>query len=153
MSRSGQPPGPDAAPALPQVRFDPRVDLSPYELFRRLREGRAPALYHLWSDDLPEDGATAPASTLRGACPLAAAEVTAGWTPPPELEVVLIDGDGTGARAAAVELRRRGVSGVRALFGGLRLYDYALDPRVVGEERFLEPAEGGRRPDADSSDR
>ncbi len=116
---------------LPPIRFDPAIDVSPYELFRRFREGRPPALYHLRDRE--------PARrTLRGARPVTEERVRAGWTPPEE-ESVWLDEDGVRSREVALELRRRDAPGVRALFGGLRLYDYALDPRVVGEERYLRP--------------
>lgn len=125
--------GPQRGPAdLPPVRFDPAIDVSPYELFRRFREGRPPALYHL-------RGRERARLTLRGARPVTEERVRAGWTPP-EAESVWIDEDGVRSRAVVRDLRRRGAPGVRALFGGLRLYDYALDPRVVGEERYLRPA-------------
>jgi hypothetical protein len=113
---------------LPALSFDPEVEISPYELFRRLREGRAPTLYDL-------GGRARGATTLRGA---RAVRPGAGWTPP-EAESVVFDDTGEGARALVVALRGRGVTGVRALFGGLRLYDYCLDPRVVGEDRYLDP--------------
>jgi len=125
-------------PGLPPVTFDPEVDASSYELFRRLREGRPPALYRLRHGARPEGGSGAPPTTLRGAGTLSPAELEAGWAPLPGQEAILFDDDGTRARPAVLALRRRGVTGVRALFGGLRLYDYALDPRVVGDERYLE---------------
>lgn len=125
--------GPGHDPAdLPPVRFDPAIDVSPYELFRRLREGRPPALYHL-------QGRERFRLTLYGARPVTEDRLRAGWTPPEE-ESFWLDGDGVRSREVALDLRRRGARGVRALFGGLRLYDYALDPRVVGEERYLRPA-------------
>ncbi|MGD2113742.1 MAG: hypothetical protein PVG07_01715 [Acidobacteriota bacterium] len=120
---------------LPPISFDPEVEISPYELFRRLREGRAPALYALASRPEPEP--ERPRRTLRGA-----GAVTGPDWAPPEDEAVIFDEDGEGARALVTALRERGISGVRALFGGLRLYDYCLDPRVVGEERYLVDAAG-----------
>jgi len=115
-------------PPLPSIRFEPELDCSPYELYRRLREGTAPRLV-----DLRE----APAVTLRGARTGTVREV-AGWRAGRETgETVLLDDDGVRARQIARTLRARGVHGVRALFGGLRLYDHALDPRVVGDERYL----------------
>lgn len=115
-------------PQMPSIRFEPELDCSPYELFRRLREGTAPALVDLRDD---------PALTLRGASTSSTGEL-AGWHPDDRRgEVVLLDDDGSRARETAAALRERGVPGVRALFGGLRLYDHALDPRVVGQERYL----------------
>ena len=110
----------------PVVQFDPLLELSPFDLFRRLREGRAPRLV----DVRPED---APRLTLRGA----ERQPGLGWTPPDDLETVLFDDDGTLAVAAARRLRDCGCERVRALFGGLELYEFALDPQVVGEETFL----------------
>jgi hypothetical protein len=115
----------DGIEAVPD--FDPGIDLAPCTLFRRLQEG--PPLLLLTVD--------APRPTLEGARP---------WRPgeplpaaPPEGEIVLIDQDGTAARALAVELHASGHGPVKALFGGVTLYDYSLDPQVVGEERFLRP--------------
>jgi rhodanese-related sulfurtransferase len=116
-------------PPLRSIRFDPELDCSPYELYRRLREGDPPALV-----DLRET----PMETIRGARAVVAAEVAA-WRRDAvgEEGVILLDDDGARARETARALRRRGVVGVRALFGGLRLYDHALDPRVVGTDRYL----------------
>lgn len=124
-------------PDLPPVSFDPEVDASPYELFRRFREGRPPALYRLQEGPHAEGGTRSAPWTLRGARTLSRQELDRGWAPPAGQDAVLFDEDGTRARPAVLALERRGVGGVRALFGGLRLYDYALDPRVVGEERHL----------------
>lgn len=112
-------------PDLPPVAFDPDAEISPYELFRRLREGRPTVLY-----DLRPDPAGGP--TFQGAEPYPGAERIA-----PGAEAVLFDDDGAEARAVARRLRAAGRPRVRSLFGGIRLYDFALDPRVVGEERYL----------------
>jgi len=120
-------PTPPTRPELPALRFDPELDCSPYELYRRLCDGEAPALV-----DLRE----APEETLRGARSGSAHDL-ADWHPDDGAEAVLLDADGTRAREVAAALRARGVTGVRALFGGLRLYDHALDPRVVGTARHL----------------
>jgi hypothetical protein len=50
---------------------------------------------------------------------------------------VLFDDDGNTAVALARELQAAGHARVRALFGGLELYAFALDPEVVGAETFL----------------
>lgn len=133
MSPSEPSSGPGAPPTLPRVAFDPEVDLSPYELFRSLREGRPPKLYHL------VDGS--PGRTLRGAVALDRKRLDRGWVPAAGQSTVLFDEEGDRARTVVEELRARGATGVRALYGGLRLYDHALDPRVVGSERYLEPRE------------
>lgn len=101
------------------LQFDPQAEVSPFALFRALKEGRPPLLV----DARPAPGAL----TLTGAIPWPGPE----WTPP-DGEVVLFDDDG----ALAPEIARR-YPGVRSLFGGLALYDFSLDPAVVGEERFL----------------
>ncbi len=65
------------------------------------------------------------------------------WDPdrplPSAAVIVLVDQDGTLARPLTLRLQREGYHHVRALFQGIALYDYCLDPRVVGDERFLEP--------------
>lgn len=108
----------------PVVEFDPRSEVSPYALFRRLKDGPAPMLI---------DVRPLPAGTsLRDAEPL-----TADWTPPEDREVVLFDEDGAHAVPLARQLQAAGHERVRALFGGLELYEFALDPEVVGAETFL----------------
>lgn len=93
--------------------FDPEIHVSPHALFRRLKDalegvGRGP------------DG-----------------EGGQGGEGPEERNVILVDADGLEATRRARELREAGHQRVFALYGGLELYDYALDPLVVGEERFL----------------
>jgi len=51
--------------------------------------------------------------------------------------VVLFDDDGTTAVQLAAELIEAGHPRVRALFGGLELYEFSLDPQVVGAETYL----------------
>jgi hypothetical protein len=110
----------------PVVVFEPRLEISAFTLFRRLKEGREMLLI----DVRPEarDG-----RSLQGAQPLPAGD----WRPPEGLDVVLFDDDGS----TAVELAERLIAGghqrVRALFGGLDLYEFSLDPRVVGSETYL----------------
>lgn len=106
--------------------FDPRLELSPFALFRRMKEGDAPLLV----DARPSPGRL----SLTGALPDPGPE----WSPPRDRDVVLVDDDGTLARKRAAALQAAGWTNVRALFGGLDLYDFALDPEVVGTERFLE---------------
>jgi len=100
--------------------MDPQMEISPFALFRALKEGRPLLLV----DVRPVPGAL----TLEGAVPWPGPE----WVPPADRDVVLFDGDGALAREAARRYPR-----ARALFGGLELYDFSLDPAVVGEERFL----------------
>lgn len=109
---------------VPVVEFDPRCEVSPYALFRRLKDGPEPLLI----DVRPHPAGT----SLRGAEPL-----TADWAPPEDREVVLFDEDGAQAVPLAREFQAAGHERVRALFGGLELYGFALDPEVVGAETFL----------------
>jgi hypothetical protein len=108
------------------IRFDPDLDISPFALFRALKEGREPLLI----DVRPAPGRLSFAGAL-------AAEPGPAWTPPEGSEAVLFDDDGTLAAGMARRLRAAGFSRVRSLFGGLELYDFSLDPAVVGDERFL----------------
>jgi hypothetical protein len=115
------------AAALPDVGFDPGVHVSPYELFRRLREGRPP---RLWA--LPDAGPL----IMAGALPYPATSPEHA----PDEQAVLLDRDGEAALAEVHRLHAAhpALTGrVRALYGGLALYDFCLDPRVVGEERFI----------------
>lgn len=110
----------------PVVQFDPGLELSPFTLFRRLQEGRGPLLV----DVRPEPGRL----TLQGGEPYPGP----GWEPPADRDVLLFDDDGSRAVALARKLQARGFNRVRALFGGLQLYEFSLDPQVVGEETYLE---------------
>ena len=53
---------------------------------------------------------------------------------------MLFDDDGSAAVAAAAAWIEEGHARVRALFGGLDLYEFSLDPQVVGAETYLRPA-------------
>ncbi len=107
------------------IRFDPQLETSPFALFRGFKEGRPPLLV----DVRPTPGRL----SLSGAIPWSGPS----WTPPDGAEVVLFDDDGALAIGIARRLQAAGFSGVRSLFGGLTLYDFSLDPAVVGKERFL----------------
>lgn len=109
----------------PVVEFDPRVELSPFTLFRRLREGQDLLLVDVRSQPLEW--------TLVGAMPLSGPD----WTPPEGRDVLLFDDDGTEAVPLVQTFQAQGHATIRALFGGLRLYEFSLDPEVVGEETFL----------------
>lgn len=117
----------------PVVEFDPQLELSPFTLFRRLREGQDLVLIDVRSE--PRGW------TLLGASQLPSPD----WVPPEGQDVLLFDDDGTEAVTLTQALQAQGYPAVRALFGGLRLYEFSLDPEVVGEETFL------RHLDADSS--
>lgn len=109
----------------PVIQFDPAVEISPYHVFRRLAEGDPPLLI----DVRPEAGAR----SLAGAIPYPGPE----WAPPRDRDVVLFDDDGTTAVEGARHMQAAGWSNVKALFGGLDLWEFALDPAVVGVETFL----------------
>jgi hypothetical protein len=115
----------DDETATPIVQFDPQLEVSPFALFRRLREGRPPLLV----DVRPTPGPL----TLRGAIPYPGPD----WSPPPDQDVVLIDDDGALAVDGARHMQAAGWPRVRALFGGLELWEFSLDPQVVGEETYL----------------
>jgi hypothetical protein len=110
----------------PIVEFDPRLEISPFTLFRRLQNGDDLLLVDVRSD--PSGW------TLRGAIRPEDAE----WQPPADQAVLLFDDDGTTSVALTQRLQSRGHEQVRALFGGLQLYEFSLDPDVVGQETFLE---------------
>lgn len=109
----------------PVVQFDPQLEVPPYTVYRRLKEGDPPLLI----DVRPTGGRLA----LMGARALPAPD----WTPPREMDVVLVDDDGATAVEMARRLQAAGFPKVRALFGGLQLYEFSLDQQVVGTENYL----------------
>jgi len=111
----------------PVILFDPTLEISPFTLFRRLQQDRSPLLVDIRTGEQT--------TFLRGAVDGSAPE----WCPPDEqTEVVLFDADGSAALSKAQALREAGYERVKVLFGGLDLYEFSLDPRVVGQETFLE---------------
>ncbi len=107
------------------MEFDPRLEISPFVLFRRLREGSGPQLI---------DARRSPSELrLEGAIPYPGGD----WEPEPEAEVVLFDEDGREALPLVQRLQAAGFERVKLLFGGLQLYEFALSPDVVGAETFL----------------
>ncbi len=110
----------------PVVEFDPRLEVSPFTLFRRLASGAEPPL-------LVDVRSATGERTLRGAEHMP----TDPWTPPADRDTVLFDDDGSASVEIARRLQAAGHARVRALFGGLELYAFALDPEVVGTETFL----------------
>ncbi|MEZ5331628.1 MAG: DUF1015 family protein [Thermoanaerobaculia bacterium] len=64
------------------------------------------------------------------------------WEPPTDRDVVLFDAEGDAAVEIARRYQQRGHPRVKALFGGLDLWTFALDPEVVGEETYLESLDG-----------
>lgn len=111
----------------PVVEFDARLEISPFTLFRRLAAGRDTPLL------VDARAAAGSVLTLRDAIALPQAD----WSPPADRDVVLFDDDGKDAVEIARRLREQGHERVKALFGGLDLYAFALDPEVVGAETFL----------------
>jgi rhodanese-related sulfurtransferase len=109
----------------PVVQFDPQLEVPPYTVYRRLKEGDPPLLI----DVRPAGGRLA----LMGARAMPAPD----WTPPKEMDVVLLDDDGATAVEMARRLQAAGFPKVRALFGGLQLYEFSLDQQVVGAENYL----------------
>jgi rhodanese-related sulfurtransferase len=111
--------------ATPIVQFDPQLEVSPFAVFRRLREGGGLLLV----DVRPEPGPLG----LAGAFPYPGPE----WAPPADQDVVLFDDDGTVALDGARHMQAAGYPRVKALFGGIELWEFSLDPEVVGEETYL----------------
>ncbi len=116
--------------ATPVVQFDPQLEVSPFALFRRMKDGDPPLLV----DVRPAPGRL----SLEGAIPYPGPE----WSPPRDRDVVLIDDDGSRAIEGTRHMQAAGWLNVKALFGGLELYEFSLDPEVVGEETFLVRAAG-----------
>lgn len=113
----------------PEVDLDSAVHVSPYALFRWLRTRRPLMLV----DVRPGRGAPYTLSLLD-----AVPHPERGWLDlPAHRDVVLFDDDGDRATRLARLYRQRGHLRVRSLFGGLSLYDFALDPLVVGRQRHL----------------
>ncbi len=110
----------------PVVQFDAQLEISPFALFRRLKNGEPLALY---------DARRSP-----GPLTFAESEPWPGesWSPAEDGRLtVLFDDDGSEAYPLGQELASAGWENVRVLFGGLELYRFALDPEVVGAETFL----------------
>lgn len=110
----------------PIVQFDPRIEVSPFLLFKRLREDRAPRLIDVRAD--PKN------RTLRGA-ELFEGE---GWNPQENEEIVLFDEDGSIALPLVLGFQAQGFERVKMLFGGLDLYEFSLNPDVVGSDTYLD---------------
>ena len=113
----------------PVVQFDPRIEMSPFLLYRRLREARAPRLVDV--------RARPSARTLRGAERVSGD----GWRPESDEEILLFDEDGSEALGWVERLHAEGFERVKMLFGGLELYEFALSPDVVGDDTHLEAGE------------
>lgn len=110
----------------PVVQFDPGLEVSPFTVFRRLEEG--PPLTLIDVRARPGD------KTLTGARRYPGDD----WEPPEDEQIVLFDEDGSEAEPIVRRLQAEGFENVKMLFGGLELYEFSLDPEVVGERTFLE---------------
>lgn len=110
----------------PVVQFDPLLEISPFTVFRRLDEGPPLVLVDVRRE--PQG------KTLSGALPYPGDD----WEPPEDEQVVLFDQDGSEAEPIARRLQAAGYQNVKMLFGGLELYEFSLDPRVVGERTYLD---------------
>ena len=110
----------------PVVPFAPLLEISPFTLFRRLGQADPPTLL---------DARARPyGTTLRGGVAYEGEE----WSPAEDHKVVLFDRDGSEAEPIVRRLQAAGHGQVKMLFGGLELYEFSLDPGVVGEETYLE---------------
>ncbi len=110
---------------LPIIQFDAQTEVSPFLVFRRLKDGEN---LHLVDVRDPKGS-----PTLRGS-----EAWSEDWLPPKDHDVLLFDDDGSRAVPLAQRFLAEGFFRVRALFGGLELWTFALDPKVVGEDTFLE---------------
>ncbi len=110
---------------LPIIQFDTQTEVSPFVVFRRLKNGEKLILVDVRNPTR--------SPTLRGSEPW-----TEGWLPPTDLDVLLFDEDGSKAVPLVRRYLEKGYPQVRALFGGMELWTFALDPEVVGEDTFLQ---------------
>jgi hypothetical protein len=110
--------------SAPIIQFDAKREISPFLVFRRLREGKPVTLIDVRKE--PKG------YTLEGSEPL-----TAEFEPAPDHMTVMFDDDGTLAIDVAEAFQERGHAQVKALFGGLELWKFSLDPNVVGEHTYL----------------
>jgi hypothetical protein len=111
---------------VPVVRVDPTIEISPFELFEQLRDPDArPLLVDLRPP--PRDW------TLRGAIRRSPEEFEA----PHDRDAVVFDEDGRIAPELVRRLRNEGQTRVWALFGGLDLYRFCLDPEIVETDTLL----------------
>ena len=116
----------------PIVQFNADVELSPFALFRRLRSRHPPLLL----DGRKKGGSR---RSLAGAIPYPDSD----WAPENERQsIVVFDDDGREALDLVLSLRKRGFTQVRLLFGGLDLYEFSLDPDIVGSDTFLVRPDG-----------
>ncbi len=108
----------------PIVKFDLQTEISAFLVFRQLRNGRPILLVDVREGEVSH--------TLEGAVRL-----TDDFEPPGDATVVLFDEDGSEAVPLARKFQAEGHGHVKALFGGLELWKFSLDPEVVGQETYL----------------
>lgn len=108
----------------PVVKFDLQTEISAFLVFRQLRNGRPLLLVDVREGEVSH--------TLEGSIRL-----TDDFVPPDDATVVLFDEDGSEAVPLAQKFQESGHSHVKALFGGLELWKFSLDPEVVGQETYL----------------
>ena len=77
----------------PVVSFDPRLEVSPFSLFRSLREGKPPLLIDVRAEPSGK--------TLRGAMPMPGPD----WRPLESQDVVLFDDHGSDSIVLAAQLQ------------------------------------------------
>lgn len=107
--------------------FEPGIHTSPYTLLRLLASARPPLVVDL------RPPAHSPRRTLSGSVAW-----RGGVWPFGDRQAVLVDEHGDHRTEEWVQrLKRAGHHQVRTLYGGLALYDHALDPLVVGDQRYL----------------
>lgn len=120
-----------ASPLSAGLAFEPRLHVSPYRLYRWLHERRSLTLYDLRSQPGP--------LRFAAALPYPGDEALASSRAQPGHPLILIDDDGHAASALTRGLQlTQSTHHIRALYGGLVLYDHCLDPRIVGPHRFLQ---------------
>lgn len=112
----------------PVVQFDPTIEVSPFTLFRRLKEDRGPRLIDVRANPTGR--------TLSGSERLLGPD----WRPGDDEEILFFDEDGSEALPWVAKLQGEGFERVKMLFGGLDLYEFSLSPDVVGDDTFLERA-------------
>lgn len=113
------------ARGTPIVQFDPTLEVSPFQLLQRLTAAHPPLLVDVRHGEVER--------TLAGAVRWPGET----WVPPEDTDTVLFDEDGSRALELASRLQSQGHERVRALFGGLELYAFCLDPEIVGSDTRL----------------
>lgn len=111
----------------PIVGFEPAIEISPFELFTRLRENQdRPVLVDLRRT--PTDW------RLRGSIRASDTDLE----PPADRDTVFYDQAGDTSPAVVAGWRDRGFSRTWALMGGMDLYSFCLDASILDTDTFLE---------------